>query len=211
MKTQNAVELFQYWNRLRGGAQAPARTKIEPSDIRNVLASTFILETTGDSDDLLFRLAGTAICNLLGNQLRGTSIRNLFQDKHKPVVSRLMRTCYNTGSVLLLGFDGTTRSGRSTIIEILMLPLQDENNGHRILGCMSPHQFQFWHGLEAVNTIELHSIRLIDPDREPLFLANRPAIGLPPALVPNEQQLQITPAASHKSKLQLMVIQGGKT
>jgi hypothetical protein len=210
MKTQPAMHLFQYWNRLRNGTAAPNRTDIEPSDIREILSQIFILETTPQNSDLQFRLAGTAISNLFGRPLKGSPMRALFQNQHRPIVSRLMRNCHHDKSVVLLGLDATSRSGRQTLLEILMLPLQDEAEGHRILGCVAPHQYQFWHGLEPIVHVDLHSIRVIDPDREPLFLANRPEVTLPPALVPTEAQLQFGADKTPKRGTHLMVIQGGK-
>ncbi|MBE0702443.1 MAG: PAS domain-containing protein, partial [Afipia sp.] len=47
MKQNGSIQLFQYWNRLRNGRPAPKRTEIEPSDIKSLLADTFILEKDG--------------------------------------------------------------------------------------------------------------------------------------------------------------------
>jgi hypothetical protein len=210
MKTQSATDLFQYWNRLRKTMPAPRRTDIEPSDIKTVLGDMFILESPDQSADMRFRLAGTVMSNLFERPLRGTQIRNLFQEQHRPIISRLMRNCFQDGSVVLLGLDAVTQSGRHTLLEIIMLPLQNEAEGVRILGCMSVHQYQFWHGLEAIHKIDLHSIRLIDADREPLFLANRPEIPLPPTLAPYEEELQINKMSAGQRGLKLLVIQGGK-
>jgi hypothetical protein len=209
MKTQSALLLFQYWNRLRGGTPAPARTQIEPADIRDVLSQTFILESERHNSNMLFRLAGTAITNLFGRALRGVPIRSLFQDQHKPIIHRLLRNCYQEGSVVLLSFDAKSRSRRQTLLEIMLLPLQDEAEGHRVLGCIAPHQYQFWHGLEPLVQLELHSIRLVDPDREPLFLANRPEITVPPSLEPDEHEFD--PGKSVQTGVQLLVIDGGKS
>ena len=208
MKTEAALYLFQYWNRLRNGTAAPARTQIEPSDIREVLSHTFILESHGKNGVLNFRLAGTVISDLIGRPLRGSPVRALFQDQHQAVIGRLIRNCYEDASVVLLGLDATTRSGRSVTLELLLLHLRDETEGHRILGCFVPHRHQFWHGLEPVVSLDLHSIRVIDPDREPLFLCNRPEIGLPPALVPAAESFEFV---QPKSGLQLLVIEGGKS
>jgi hypothetical protein len=210
MKTQSAQYLFQYWNRLREGSPAPRRTQIEPSDIRDVLSQTFILEAKHNNAEVNFRLAGTAISNLFGRTLRGTPIRALFQEQTKPILSRLMRNCYQDCSVVLLGFDATSRSGRHTLLEIMMLPLQDESEGHRILGCLVPHKYQFWHGLDPIEKMDLHSIRLVDAEREPLFLANRPEINLIPAIAPDEHHLKSFAANTVPKALQLTVIQGGK-
>ena len=211
MKTQAAIHLFQYWNRLRAGLPAPRRTQIEPSDIRDVLSQTFILESIDQRADMQFRVAGTAISNLFGRTLRNTAMRGLFSDAQKPVISRLLRNSYQDHSVVVLGLDATSRSGRNTLLEILVLPLQDEAESHRLLGCIAPHHRQFWHGLEPVTSVNLQSIRVVDPDREPLFLANRPEIALPPSLAPAAEQLHLAPKETGNRGLLLMVIQGGKS
>jgi hypothetical protein len=210
MKTQSALHLFQYWNRLRNGAAAPTRVEIEPSDIRDVLSQTFILESDSQNEDMLFRLAGTNITNLFGRALKGAALRSLFQNQHKPIVSRLMRNCYQDKSVILLGLDAISRTGRQTLLEIMFLPLQDEASGHRILGCVTPHQYQFWHGLEPIIQIDLNSIRVVDPDREPLFLSNRPELVISPELAPTETQMHFHTTSMEKRGIQLTVIQGGK-
>ena len=211
MKTQAAIHLFQYWNRLRAGTPAPRRTQIEPSDIREVLSQTFILETSTQSADMTFRVAGTAISNLFGRPLRNTAIRGLFSEAQKPVVSRLLRNSCQDHLVVVLGLDATTPSGRNTLLEILVLPLQNEAEGYRLLGCITPLQYQFWHGLEPVTSVNVQSIRVVNPDREPLFLANRPEIPLSPSLMPTPEQLQFAGKDTASRGVQLMVIQGGKS
>ena len=211
MKTQSAMLLFQYWNRLRAGTPAPRRTQIEPSDIRDVLSQTFILESIDQSADMTFRVAGTAISNLFGRPLRNTAMRGLFSEAQKPIISRLLRNSYQDHSVVVLGLNATTRSGRNTLLEILVLPLQDEADSHRLLGCVTPHQYQFWHGLEPITNVDLQTIRVVNPDREPLFLANRPEVAVPPLLAPTEDQLQFKPKDTSPRGVQLMVIQGGKS
>jgi hypothetical protein len=208
MKTQSALFLFQYWNRLRKGAAAPCRTSIEPSDIRDVLSQTFILKADSSNSDMVFRLAGTSISSFFGRQLRNTPVRQLFPERHRAVTSRLLRNCHQDFSVVLLGLEATTRNGRRSDIEILLLPLEPETEGTHVLGCIVPHQPAFWHGLEAASLSELQSIRLIDPSRETLFLANRPEISISPSLVPEEQTLNLS---GPKTVSQLLVIQGGKS
>src|SRR5512146_2629747 len=44
MKHATTRELYDYWNRVRGGERAPLRSAIEPSDIRRILGEMFILE-----------------------------------------------------------------------------------------------------------------------------------------------------------------------
>ena len=208
MKTQLALLLFQYWNRLRNGAPVPSRLSIEPSDIRDVLSYTFILQSSSSAGDMNFRLAGTSISNLFGRQFRQSPFRQLFHDRHHAVVSRLLRNCYQDHSLVLIGLEAVTRSGRMSNLEILLLPLQSETEGNHILGCIVPHKKAFWHGLEPVLSLDLQSIRVLDPDRELLFLANRPEILLAPSVSPTEMNLE---PMGRKTGAQLLVIEGGKS
>ena len=208
MKTQSALLLFQYWNRLRNGAMAPQRTAIEPSDIREVLSQTFILKEEASTGEMDFRLAGTAISSFFGRQLRSTPLRQLFQHQHRAIVSRLLRNCYQESSVVLLGLNAATRNERKSDLEVLLMPLQAEPEGNHILGCIIPHEHAFWHGLEPVTSLDLTSIRVLDPDREFLYLANRPEIVMPPSVMPSESNLELT---GTKSVAQFLIIQGGKS
>src|SRR6185436_10758974 len=77
MKHATSRELYQYWDRVRRGQPAPKRSDIEPSDIRRILADTFILEVT-DRETYAIRLAGTRICALYGREIKGTNFLDLW-------------------------------------------------------------------------------------------------------------------------------------
>ena len=44
MKLAATMELYAYWNRLRGARSAPERNDVDPGAIRGVLADTFVLD-----------------------------------------------------------------------------------------------------------------------------------------------------------------------
>ena len=211
MKTQTALSLFHYWNRLRDNAAAPYRADIEPYDIRDVLSHTFILECETPFGVMHFRLAGTAISNLYCRSLRGTAVRDLFQEQHRPLIARLMRNCFQDSAVVVAELDAISQGGRGVKLELMMLPLRDEPAGHRLLGCIAPFDHQFWYGLDAIIKVDLLSIRVIDPAREPLFLGNRPQIALAPAIEPQETQLLSTTDRPSSVRTNLLVIEGGKS
>lgn len=189
MKSRACLNLFQYWNRLRQGGGVPTRAQIEPSDIRDELPQTMILESARRDKEMSFRLAGTGISAMFGRELRGTQLRDLLPDVNAALLGRLLRNCSEQHDVILLGVEAFTRKSRTLEIEILLLPLQDEAEGRRIFGAMAPLQTPFWLGVEAVETLRLQSIRVIDPEREPLFLANRPEVAVAPSLAPHDANI----------------------
>jgi hypothetical protein len=184
MKQDGSIALFQYWNRLRDGRPAPRRTEIEPADIKTLLADTFILEkdTRGEA---VFRLAGTRLCAIYGRELKGFSFPSLWRDKDQRLVARLAHGVFQSKTVAVITYQGTSRNRRSNDFEMLLLPLDGGVENPRCLGVMSSSEKPFWLGADPIADGLVESVRVVDPDREPMFLKNRPAISVP-ALSPDE-------------------------
>jgi hypothetical protein len=210
MNLTGTIALFQYWNRLRDGRPAPRRTEVEPADIKALLADTFILEkdTRGEA---VFRLAGTRLCAVYGRELKGFSFPSLWREKDQRLMARLIQGVFSQKSVLLLGFEGFSRSGRSNRFELLALPLDGGAEHPRCLGLISAAEKPFWLGADPITDALIDSIRVIDPDREPMFLANRPAISVP-SLAPSE--LDTPETMSEYGRIRrirhLVVLDGGR-
>jgi hypothetical protein len=179
MKLNGSIALFQYWNRLRDGRPAPKRTEVEPIDIKALLADTFILEkdTRGEA---VFRLAGTRLCATYGRELKGFSFPSLWKEKDQRLVARLIHGVFQQKSVVVIAYEGLSRSGRSNQFELLALPLDGGIENPRCLGVMTAAEKPFWLGADPIVDALIDSIRVVDPEKEPLFLKNRPAITVPP-------------------------------
>ncbi|KFB10047.1 PAS domain-containing protein [Nitratireductor basaltis] len=209
MRQGGSNQLFQYWNRLRGNRAAPLRTEIEPSDIRTLLADTFILEKDGRGE-ATFRLAGTRICSHYGQELKSRAFCPLWSAQDQARMARLVDHVFEQDAVVVLEFDGLTEQGRSVTFEAIILPLSGGQEGPRALGALFPLQKPFWLGADPVLENQLHSFRLIDPDREPLFLGNRPEISVPP-LSPHSMAADLPETNRPLKKVRhLVVFEGGK-
>jgi hypothetical protein len=183
MRLNGSIELFQYWNRLRDGRPAPTRTEIEPADIKTLLADTFILEkdTRGGA---VFRLAGTRLCAIYGRELKGFSFPSLWRERDQRLMARLVDGVFSQKSVVLVAYEGLTNENRSNHFEMLALPLDGGAEHPRCLGVISAAEKPFWLGAHPITRALIDSVRIIDPDKEPVFLKNRPAIEVP-ALAPD--------------------------
>ena len=179
MKHDASIELFLYWNRLRSGRPAPKRTEIEPADIRARLADTFILEAKPNGA-ARFRLAGTRICAIFARELKGFEFDSLFSERDRMMVARLVQAAIREGTVSVLGLEGLTRNNRRSTYEMVILPLASETDGARIMGSLASLTKQRVQGADPVLRCEVTSVRVVDPDREPMFLKNRPEIPVPP-------------------------------
>ncbi len=179
MKNETTIELFLYWNRLRAGRPAPRRTEIEPADIRTRLADTFILEAMPNGL-ARFRLAGTRICAIFARELKGFELESIVADRDRMLLARLIQAAIREGTVSVIGLEGVSRNMRRTPFELVLLPLASEADGARVLGSLVALNRPFWLGADPVIKCELSSVRVVDPDREPVFLKNRPDIPVPP-------------------------------
>jgi hypothetical protein len=210
MNQNGSITLFHYWNRLRDGRPAPKRSEVEPADIKSLLADTFILEkdTRGQA---VFRLAGTRLCAVYGRELKGFSFPSLWREKDQRLVARLIHGVFEQKSVVLIAYEGFSRNGRSNKFELLALPLDGGIENPRCLGVVSPAEKPFWLGADPITDALIDSIRVIDPDKEPVLLGNRPAINVP-SLVPSEFDQPETISALGRARRirHLVVFDGGR-
>ncbi len=209
MKQDGSIALFQYWNRLRHGRPAPKRTEIEPADIKTLLADTFILERDTRSE-AVFRLAGTRLCAVFGRELKGFSFPSLWQDKDRRLVGRLAHGVFESANVVVIVFEGISGNQRSNQFEMIVLPLDGGADNQRCLGAVSAVEKPFWLGADPIVETRIESVRVVDPDREPVFLKNRPAIGVP-ALSPSELPSVRDHATAGSRRIRhLLVLDGGR-
>lgn len=210
MKQEGSIALFRYWNGLRDGRPAPRRTEVEPADIKGLLADTFILErdTRGEA---VFRLAGTRLCATYGRELKGFSFPSLWQDRDRRLIARLSDGVFQLRQVLVATYEGLSQAGRTNAFELLLLPLDGGREHPRALGIVSAAARPFWLGADPVIESRAETVRVVDPDREPVFLKNRPAVEAPP-LSPGHlagEEEHIFPPGARRIR-HLFVLDGGR-
>lgn len=207
MKLDGSIALFQYWNRLRAGRPAPKRTEIEPADIKTLLADTFILEKDVRGE-AVFRLAGTRLCATYGRELKGFAFASLWKEKDQRLIHRLAYSAFNAKSVVVISYTGTSRNGRANDFELLMLPLDGGIENPRCLGMVAAFAKPFWLGADPIIESAIDMVRVVDPEREPVFLKNRPAIAVPP-LAPIQAAIAQGPGKGRRIR-HLVVLEGGR-
>ena len=207
MKQEGSIALFQYWNALRDGRPAPRRAEVEPAAIRKLLADTLILERDGRGE-AVFRLAGTRLCAIHGRELKGFSFSSLWRPRDQRLMSKLVASTFTTHSVAIVEYRGTSEKGRSLPFEMLLLPLDGGVETPRCLGIAEATETAFWLGADPIVSAEIETMRVLDPDREPMFLKNRPAVSVPP-LVPEEALFEPDGVNGRRVR-HLMVLDGGK-
>ena len=214
-------ELFGYWNRLRGHRHAPRRDEVEPSDIRQLLSDTFILEVSGTLKTVSYRLAGTRICAIFGRELKGYGYLGHWSEHDSFDIARVLARVYRDFEPMLVVMRGHTESGRQADFEVMLLPLEPMPDGSaRIIGIAVCEKNHYWLGTEPIVECEIRSARGIDPGMEKAaeegWKAN-PAPPLSPHLMPPGGEFNLIEVAGEGAVLpqarkvrHLTVHEGGK-
>jgi hypothetical protein len=219
MKNDATIELFMYWNRLRAGRPAPSRTEIEPADIRKVLADTFILERDARGQSV-FRLAGTRLCGAYGRELKNYSFSSLFGPHDLTLVRKLVNSAFDEKIICVIGFEGRSAEGRSCSFEAILLPLEGGKESARLFGAVIPDEKPFWLGADIIVDNTVITVKIVDPDKEYLYLNNRPGVTVPP-LAPDasnfserrglsRNRAEVPPQGGNRRVRHLTIISGGR-
>jgi len=165
MKHPSNKDLFAYWNKQRGMRLAPARTEIEPSEIRQVLGDTFVLAADGTAN-YPFRLAGTRLCALFARELKGEGFVRLWHKSGQAALRELIAVVTEEKVGVVASVSGSTADDALLAInlELMLLPLESETRAEaRVLGAMAPMAAPYWLGAKAIGPLTLGMFRHIGP------------------------------------------------
>lgn len=139
MKNTASIEIYDYWNALRGDRTAPLRNEIQPNRLRHLLPDLFILSEYSDTSPV-FRLTGTRLYNLFGRELRDTQFSDLWNAGTAQYASRIAHGVMQHELPVLFDIAADSVNGYpATHFEMLLLPLKTEDHfPTRLLGALIP-------------------------------------------------------------------------
>jgi hypothetical protein len=140
-------------------------------------------------------------------EIEPADIKRLLADTF--MVGRLVHGVFESSNVVVIAFDGISGNQRSNPFEMIILPLEGGADSQRCLGAVSAAEKPFWLGADPIVDARIESVRVVDPDREPMYLKNRPAIDVP-ALSPNELPSEDREATGSRRIRHLLVLDGGR-
>ena len=136
MNTDILFNLRTYWERLRKGRIAPYRAELDPRQFEDALEYMFILEQLNPSQ-LRVRLAGMALCEMMGMEVRGMPPEAFMSADHRSAFSSHISAVLTGPSVVELDLKATAHDGQTTTGQMLLLPLRsDFGEVTRVLGCV---------------------------------------------------------------------------
>lgn len=180
MKHAQTRHLYDYWNRLRAGRDAPERAEIEPGSLRHQLPSLFILDVE-EKAQVVYRLAGTKLCEAFGHELRTQDFLEPWGLEDQAALSTMIWSVVDEGAAAVCGWKGVTLRGDRLAFETVLLPLRlDGDRGRRMLGLSAAFADPAWFGVHSLVAAELTAVRMIWPDGAPLFAPQSQPLPFPP-------------------------------
>jgi len=120
MKHPSSQQFFAYWDEARGTEAAPARSAFEPGLVRHVLGDSFVLAYE-HANGFPFRVAGTRLCALLGNDMKGERFDRLWRAQSRKEVEDLIGIVVEEQIGTVAGATAVV-NGMPLFLELLLLP-----------------------------------------------------------------------------------------
>ncbi len=175
MKHQSTRAIFEYWNKKRGTRPAPARSDIDPVEIRHALSDTFML-AADFTDQLRFRLAGTRVCALFDREIKGEAFAELWSGSSRKSIDELLAIVTHEAVGVVAGLTAQTEDGAKADLELLLLPLTHIGQARiRAIGVLAPTISPYWLGAKPVTELTLGTLRHTGVDAD---------ISIAPRLIP---------------------------
>lgn len=128
---------YEYWRSLADG-KPPHFRLWDPIQIPKLMPNLLILEANADND-FVYRFAGTAVCDFVGEELTGRLMKDFFPSPEAyATVENVHRTLLEVPCGQLASYLLRTTSGRESISEIVILPMCGADGvPDRLVVCMA--------------------------------------------------------------------------
>ncbi|HZZ87885.1 MAG TPA: PAS domain-containing protein [Caulobacteraceae bacterium] len=134
----NTELLIDYWRGLRGDDAVPARNAVEPAGFVALAPRTFIASQVRPGE-FAFRLAGEALIDLHGRQLRDGLVSRLWRPLQRRRLAGLLEATLLAGEPLVVAAEGWSEDGAHLRLEVSFLPLSGpDGDADRFLGLYQP-------------------------------------------------------------------------
>ncbi len=180
LKSETNLRFLSYWDDLRGDRLMPARSELDPASIKPILPFLAIGEFRTPSE-LIVRLAGTALRDMLGVELTGRNLLDISapEDRRERGWRFWQTATHPCGSFYRMPL--TFAHGASGWHEGLSLPIKaDRADGPPMLvGIFGPMAGSHWLNASQVAPIDL----------APSFEFFEIGAGLPPQMPPPDSYI----------------------
>jgi hypothetical protein len=122
MKHKNSHLLVGYWSRIRNGRNFPDQTDIDPRSLKRMLSHVFILDAVNPGGPT-YRLAGTALCERFGMELKGTGFLTRWESQSGVALASLLKQALKISQSVCLSSIGATADCGMVELETILAPI----------------------------------------------------------------------------------------
>jgi hypothetical protein len=123
---QGQRELFDYWLRSAGSRRMPARSDLDPLKVPRLLPSIGLIDVRDGIDDACFRLAGTRLHDIYGQEITGKRAGEVFSGEQADYWRRIHAGVVGKGSPLHGVVRGPAKDRDHIVLFWLRLPLSED-------------------------------------------------------------------------------------
>lgn len=132
--TKGQRELYDYWRSSAGSRTMPARSDFDPFTVPKLMPCIGLIDVGGGLDGAWFRLAGTRLHDIYGEEITGKRVERVFAGAHSDYWRRVHSRVIDLGMPLSGVARGPSEGRDHVLMFWLRLPLsQDGNQVDRIL------------------------------------------------------------------------------
>lgn len=118
--------LYAYWQRKLAGRRMPARSDIDPLDLKTVLPHLVLLDVHRSPLDFRYRVAGTRTFDIFGYDLTGKSVRDIEPRAFSAGIWASLEALTRDGLPQHAHLEFATTDGYARSYRVLRLPLGDD-------------------------------------------------------------------------------------
>lgn len=156
--------LRDHWVGLLEGNLPPFRSEISPKHLPDVLDNIFILEKVAQSD-IRIRIAGLAICEMMGMEVRGQSPLSMFADDARVQFDTILHDLLSGPKIATISLTSKDKVDNTGTANMIILPLRsDFGDVNRAIGCIPNPEDGFTAPLRfSIDSFDLEKIAARKP------------------------------------------------
>jgi hypothetical protein len=133
LEVAGPAQVRAYWEGLRHAGALPSRAALDPRGFGGVLERVFLAEEIGRGL-VQVRVAGSALTEIGGAELRGLPISCLFTSESRPVLALALEEVFAGPAVVEIDIGSDRDRTGLAIARLVLLPLDDDGGCRQLLG-----------------------------------------------------------------------------
>ena len=141
-----------HWAHIGTPGRLPSRSAVRSDALGDAVPWTFLLEPINGR--LVFRIAGTLLCETFGLDMRELEFARVWSDAERATIDRTLGTAIDRASEAFILSETVSVRGRKGQLEVACFPVRCANGSIAFLGAMN-HEPRLPSGLDRVARVRI--------------------------------------------------------